>query len=133
MFAGETRTLTLYARDPQNNPQDLTDLTVEWRVGHLNDMPNKAPLLRKIATVANATAGIFTVALAPSDTMPFRGDYRYTALTTVDGAIQFVSDADEDIDFVNDDGDEIIFVSDDDGFVEVVTTGRLHVQRSVRQ
>jgi hypothetical protein len=56
---------------------------------------------------------------------------RAPEVATVDGAIQFVSDTDQDIDFVDDDGDAIIWTSDSDAAIQVVTKGRFRVQRTV--
>ncbi len=131
MFAGETRTLTMHARDASNNVQDLTDLDVSWRAGRWLGDDLIRPVLVKEGTVIDAAAGIFTVTLEPSDTMPLQGNFEHEAFATIDGAIQFVSDSDEDIDFINDDGEDIIFVSDDDGFLSVVTNGVLNIRRSV--
>lgn len=134
LFAGETRVLTLYARDASNNPQDLTNMDISWRAGKVLYEPDQTqPVLAKTGTVLDATAGTFTITLEPSDTMPLAGLYVHDAFTSVDGLIQFVSDADEDIDFVSDAGDVIFFYADNDGFLQIVTQGVLNIRRSVRQ
>ncbi len=133
VYAGENRTLTLYARDPSNNVQNLTGQAVIWRVGKPPRMPSqRAAVIEKDGTVVDAANGIFTVSVEPGDTWLMGGNYVHVALIVKDGTIQFVSDTDQDIDFVNDDGDPVIFVSDDDGFVTVVTVGVLRIRRNIQ-
>jgi len=139
IYAGETRTLTLYARTPENGVQDLTDREIAWFVSYPLWTPDQmSPVLQKTGTVTDATAGKFTVTLYPPDTVPLEGNYVHLALAIIpdiDGAIQFVSDTDDDINFTNDSGDVITFVSDLNGTSDTlaVTSGTLHIRRSVLQ
>jgi len=134
IYAGETRTLTLYARTPENEMQDLTLQDIAWFVSYPLWTPDQmSPVLQKTGTVTDAATGTFTVTLNPPDTVPLEGNYNHVALAITDGAIQFTSDADDDIDFISDDGDVITFVSDSDGYTLVVTSGTLHIRRSVLQ
>ncbi len=131
IYAGANYTLTLYARDPLNDVQTLEDRTIVWRVGKPPKMPDqKGAIFEKDGTVVNAALGSFSVVVMPADTWTLGGNYVHVAITTYDGAIQFVSDADDDVDFESDDGEEIIFVNDDDLNQQVVTTGTLRIRPS---
>ncbi len=58
MTAGEARTFTLYARDPDNAVQSRSGLTVQWRVGKAPwDPVSNTPVLTKAATIVSASAG----------------------------------------------------------------------------
>lgn len=83
MMAGETRTFTLYARDPDNAVQSLSGLTVSWRVGRAPwDPQSDSPVFTKTGTVVSASAGSFTVALTNDDTIDLEGDYLHQAVTS---------------------------------------------------
>ncbi len=132
IFAGETRTLTLYARDPDNNVQDLTGKTVYWRVGYPLWIPDQmTPVLTKTGTVLDAAAGSFTVTLNPPDTMPYEGNFIHNAITITDGSLEWVNDIGDEIVFVTDSGADILWVNDYDDHNHVVTAGTLHIRRSV--
>ena len=83
MAAGETRTFTLYARDPDNAVQSLSGLTVSWRVGAPPwDPVSENPVFTKTGTVVSAAAGSFTVALTNDDTIDLEGDLLHQAVTS---------------------------------------------------
>ncbi len=131
IYAGENRTLTLYARDNANNAQDLTDQGIIWRVGKPPRMPDqRAAVIEKDGVVVDAANGIFTVSVEPGDTWLMAGNYVHVALTVTDGTMQFVSDTDVDIIFVG--TDDIIFGNDNDGFVNVVTVGVLRIRPKIQ-
>lgn len=84
VYAQTNQTLTLYARDASNNPQDLTGMTIAWRVGFPPvDPADPDAVITKTGTVVNAAAGTFTVALVPDDTkwLPC-GNYLHEAFAT---------------------------------------------------
>lgn len=79
--AGETRTLSLKARDPSNLPLNLAGKTVSWRVGRSpRNLDSALSIFNKTGTVTNATAGEFTVPIALGDTQYMQGDYRHAAV-----------------------------------------------------
>lgn len=81
--AGETRTLTMYARDADNAVQSLSGLTVQWRVGAPPwDPSSDSPTLTKTTTIVSASAGSFTVALTYDDTYLLEGDFLHQAVTS---------------------------------------------------
>jgi hypothetical protein len=83
IVAGETRTLTMYARDPDNAVQSLSGLTVQWRVGQPPwDPARETPTLTKTTTIVSAAAGSFTVALTYDDTYQLEGDFLHQAVTS---------------------------------------------------
>lgn len=83
MQAGETRTFTLYARDPDNAVQSLSGLTVAWRVGRAPWDPNSdTPAFSKTGSTVSAAAGSFTVALTNNDTIDLEGDFLHQAVTS---------------------------------------------------
>lgn len=83
MMAGETRTFTLYARDPNNAVQSLSGLTVSWRVGRAPWDPNRdTPVFSVTGTTVSASAGSFTVALTNADTINLAGDFLHQAVTS---------------------------------------------------
>lgn len=83
MQAGESRTFTLYARDPNNAVQSLSGLTVEWRVGRAPwDPQSDAPVFTKAGSIVSASAGSFTVAVTNPDTIDLKGDFLHQAVTS---------------------------------------------------
>ena len=81
--AGETRTLTLYARDPNNAVQSLSGLTVQWRVGAPPWNPNAEwATFTKAGSIVSASAGSFTVSLTYDDTYMLEGDFLHQAVTS---------------------------------------------------
>lgn len=81
--AGETRTLTMYARDADNAVQSLSGLTVQWRVGAPPwDPSSDSPTLTKTTSIVSASAGSFTVALTYDDTYLLEGDFLHQAVTS---------------------------------------------------
>jgi hypothetical protein len=83
VFAAEDRTLTLYARDPSNQPVNLTSKTVAWRVGRSpRNLDSAWPIFSKIGTVTDASGGVFTVTIAAADTEWLEGDYQHQGETT---------------------------------------------------
>lgn len=89
LYAGEDRTLTLYARDASNVPLSLTGKTILWRVGRSpRSLDSSWPIFSKAGTVTDAANGVFTVAVAAADTEWLRGDYQHLAeaTTTIGGA-----------------------------------------------
>lgn len=84
VFAGEDRTLTLYARDSSNVPADLTGKTVSWMMGRSPyNRDSTWPILTKAGTVTDAANGLFTVPILSADTAWLEGDYQHQAETTV--------------------------------------------------
>lgn len=87
MWAGETRTFPLAARDASNAVKNLSGLTVAWRVGRGPFDPNSDyPLITKTGTITAAAAGTFTVSLAGADTIDMLGDYTHQAASS-DGVV----------------------------------------------
>lgn len=130
--AGESRTLTLYARDTSNNPQDLTSRTVAWLVGRPPfDPGNRIAVIEKTGTVTNAAGGVYTVTLDPADTLGRSGKYVHMGLVTESGALTFINNLGGVLQFVNDSGGNLYFFNDSVGFVEVITTGRFSIRDSV--
>ena len=83
IVAGETRTLTMYARDPDNAVKSLSGLTVQWRVGNAPwDPTSESPVLTKTGSIVSAAAGSFTVSLAYDDTYNIQGDFLHQAVTS---------------------------------------------------
>lgn len=81
--AGETRTLTMYARDADNAVQSLSGLTVQWRVGAPPwDPSSDSPTLTKTGSIVSAAAGSFTVSLTYDDTYLLEGDFLHQAVTS---------------------------------------------------
>lgn len=81
--AGETRTLTMYARDADNAVQSLSGLTVQWRVGAPPwDPQSDSPTLTKTGSIVSAAAGSFTVSLTYDDTYLLEGDFLHQAVTS---------------------------------------------------
>ncbi len=133
IFAGENRTLTLYARDPSNNVQDLTGKSVFWRVGKPPRWPDqKSAIIVKDGVVTDAVNGVFTVSITPSDTWQLAGNFVHVALTITDGEIIFITDTLADIEFVTDDGSAIEWVNDFDDNNHVVTSGILRIRAGIQ-
>ncbi len=131
MLAGENITLTMYARDPSNNVQDLTGQNIVWNVG-INIVADVIqPVISTIGTVLSATAGSFTVTLEGADTMPLSGNYLHQAIITTDGSLEWVNNSNQEIVFQTDDGTDILWVNDFDGDQLIVTEGTLHIRRTV--
>ncbi len=83
MTAGETRTFTRYARDPDNAGQSLSGLTVSWRAGKAPwDPMSDVPVLTKTGSTVSASAGSFTVSLTYDDTYNISGDFTHQAVTS---------------------------------------------------
>lgn len=85
IWSGDTRTLTFTARDYNNAVLDLTDASIQWKVGR---GPGGIALIQKTGAIINPSAGTFSVSLANGDTntLPQR-DYFHEATVTVDGSI----------------------------------------------
>lgn len=87
VFAGEDRTLTLYARDASNVAASLTGKSVEWLAGRSPRYRDSTwPILTKTGTVTDAANGVFTVPILAADTAYMAGDYEHQAETTVTGS-----------------------------------------------
>jgi hypothetical protein len=127
VYAGEDRTLTLYARDPSNNPKEITSRLVNWRVGRSPfRLSSRAAIFEKYGTITDADSGVFAVQVARTDTECLRpGDYEHMAVLD-DGALSFVNNAGELLQFVNNDGGELYFFNGFGGTL-VVTAGRFRV------
>lgn len=83
VFAGEDRTMTLYARDADNAPASLTGKTISWRVGRgPRNIETSWPIFTKTGSTISASAGTFSVTVTPSDTQYLSGDYQHQAVTT---------------------------------------------------
>lgn len=92
VFAGEDRTLTLYARDASNIPVDLSGKTISWRVGRSPWNPaSDSPLFTKSGTIVTAASGIFSVPVAASDTSDLAGDYVHEAWLNNAGTMTLVT------------------------------------------
>jgi len=105
MYAGESKTFTLYARDASNLPVNLSGLTISWTVGRRpNDPTNRTGVFTKSGTIVSAPAGSFTVPVANADTQNlFPGIYQHIAETT-----------------------------DSQGNIEVVCVGRMRVRSNIQ-
>ena len=83
IVAGESRTLTMYARDSDNAVQSLSGLTVQWRVGKAPwDPMSDVPVLTKTATIISAPAGSFSISLIYDDSYDIQGDFLHQAVTS---------------------------------------------------
>ena len=83
VIAGENRTLTLYARNASNAVQNLTGLSISWRVGRGPfDPDNDTPTFAAAGTIVSASAGSFTVPVTPDNTISMEGAYQHQAYTT---------------------------------------------------
>ena len=83
VFAGEDRTTTLHARDSSNAVANLTGKTIAWYIGRSPWRPDTSTaIITKTGTTVTASAGTFTVSVAPSDTQYLNGDYEHMAFTT---------------------------------------------------
>ncbi len=87
MYAGENRTLNLAARDSSNTPSNLTGKTITWGVSFPPYSPDfRDAVITKTGTITNASGGLYTVALTPSDTQwLMNGNYTHQAYTTDSG------------------------------------------------
>ncbi len=95
VFRSENRTLTLAARDNSNNPSDLTGKTVTWVLAYPPYDPDcPEGIITKTGTVTDATGGLFTIAIAPTDTRYLSaGNYTHQAYTTdTNGSISLVTE-----------------------------------------
>ena len=93
IYAGEDRTVTLYARDSSNLPMDLTGYTLAFNVGRRpNDPSNMSAVLSYAGTIVSASAGSFSVPIAGSDTGDlFPGNYTHqTNATSSTGKVSVV-------------------------------------------
>ncbi len=131
IFAGETRTLTLYVL--VGNPARFCCQIIDWRVGVSLSVAQTQPIIDKTGTIVSAAAGTFTVTVDPWDTMPLGGNYIHQAIGTIDGSLEFVNNSNQEIQFIANDGSVLQFVNDLDGITEVLTEGTLHIQPGVRQ
>jgi hypothetical protein len=86
VFAGEDRTISLYARDSANLPTNLTSKTLTTYVGRPPLRPDCSDaLFTKSGSIVSASAGTYTIAIADTDTQYMSGDYEYQT-KTVDGS-----------------------------------------------
>lgn len=132
IFAGEDRTLTLYARDEYNNPLDLTNWAIDWRVGKPPFRPwQKGATFETVGVVTDALKGQFTVNVGPGDTYRWGGNYLHMALGTNSGFIQFVNNAGGLITFTNNQGGPITWTTGT-GDVAVLTSGQLRVRAAIQ-
>jgi len=103
VFAGEDRTLVLNARDATNAVQNLSGLTIAWKVGRIPQDPDmKTAAFSKTGTISSAAAGTFTVTIAATDTLDYQGEYLHQGVTT-----------------------------DGSGNIKVVTQGRLKIRQQL--
>lgn len=135
IYAGETRTLTLYARTPENAVLDLSAISsIAWFVSYPLWTPDQmSPVLQKVGTITDAALGKFTVTVYPFDTVPLEGNYNHLAMTTTDGTLEWVNNSEQEIVFQTDEGNDILWVSNYDEAQTVVVSGTLHIRRSVLQ
>jgi hypothetical protein len=84
VYAGENRTQTLYARDSSNLPVDLTGLTISWSCARPPNNPtNLQAIFTYAGAVVSASAGSYSIPIAPGDTSGLTpGDYFHQAQTT---------------------------------------------------
>jgi hypothetical protein len=83
VYAGTNETLTLHARDSANAPANLTSKTIAWYVGRSPWRPDCSnAIFSKTGSVVSASAGTFTVDVAPADTQYLNGDFEHMAKTT---------------------------------------------------
>ena len=93
VYAGEDRTLTLYARDASNLPVNLTGKTITVYIGRKPTDPDRdQAILTKTGTIVSASAGSFSIAIAASDTANLTtGDWQYNAQTSSGGSTAVVT------------------------------------------
>lgn len=125
--AGEDRTLVLYARDTSNNPKVLTSHTLTWLAGRPPfDPTNDIAVITKSGTISNASAGIYTVSITPSDTLTRSGNYVHMGFIVDTG--DFINNSGGILQFQNDQGGDLDFFEDG---TEVITAGRFTIRKSV--
>lgn len=104
MYSGDDCTRTLYGRDYQNAPYNLTGKTVTWRVGRAPNWPIlQYPIFSKTGSVVSAPGGSFTVSMNMTDTQDLEGEYLHQAFA----------------------------VDNSTGASVVITSGRLNIRRNV--
>ena len=95
LYQGENRTLALAARDTSNNPVDLTTKAITWEVAFPPYDPTLSQaLITKTGTVTSASAGLYTVAIVPTDTSCLTpGNYMFQAFSTDNstGSVSYVT------------------------------------------
>lgn len=84
LTAGETRTLTLTARDATGAILNLSGATIQWDMART---ARSGSVLTKTGAIVSAALGTFTVALAAGDTTSFSGDYWHQAKVTKAGVV----------------------------------------------
>lgn len=78
IWSGETRLLTMHARDSSNAAQDLTGLTLTCRIGNPPNVPWQwSSILEPVTSVVSAAAGTFTAAIVGGNTTNLHGEYKH--------------------------------------------------------
>lgn len=84
LTAGEDRTITLTATNPDGSAMDLTGASINWTLARLK---GNAPSLVKSGTILSAAAGTFTISITADDTRLLRAaTYFHQALITISGS-----------------------------------------------
>lgn len=95
MYEGEDKTLTITVVDVAGAAVNLTDATIKWQVKR--NVDDTSPLIEKTTaggiTITDAEGGVFTIALADTDTANLGGEgYHHEAeVTDVSGNISTVT------------------------------------------
>lgn len=133
VYAGEDRTLTLFARDDANKPKNLTGQTIAWRVGRPPFRPDQtSAVFEYVGTILNAAAGSYTVEVEAGDTWGLSGNYVHMGVTADSGILTFVNNTGDALHFVNNQGTELVFVNQDAGNIAVVTAGTLRIRAGLQ-
>ncbi len=93
VYQGESRTLSLQARNNLNAPLSLTGATISWRVGRSPwRLDDTWPIFTKDGTITDSANGGFSVSVGQSDTEFLCGDYQHQAWATISGQSYVVAE-----------------------------------------
>ena len=89
VVAGEDKTFTLTARDSAHAIKDLTGASVSFRL----QSQNRDGISRDqwAATIVNASAGTYSVAMSAADTEKLSGDYDFVGYATISNVTTVVN------------------------------------------
>lgn len=93
-YAGENRTQTLYARNYLNVPVNLTGKTISWSLARAPNTPDCLQgIVTYAGTIVSASAGSYTIPIAPGDTANLTPGNYYHQTNTTDGtgSVQIVN------------------------------------------
>ena len=78
VWSGESRTLTMHARDSSNAVKNLAGLTLTCRVGDAPNVPwTTSSLFTPATSVVSAADGTFTATIVGGDTSDLHGEYQH--------------------------------------------------------